>query len=238
LTNALRKTLIAATEQVSLQAKALVSGHAADGTRLQVPHLAYLPLAFVGHEHADGHVLGMALAFPKGLKGEDEDAIWKSLAEASSEDGTIKLVLGGKGEMFLQMDDRGEKAPQALLSHTWCRASKTWASVTPLVLDRMQHSRRSDPDGWAAGQIGDMCERQGLPRPAQVLIRQPVSFHLGSPTAREFQALKRKDGSSHRMVHAHLTFKDAVAGPLVLGAGRYKGYGLCKPIGAFEEPSC
>ena len=42
-----------------------VSGHTADGRPSQKPHLAFLPLPFVGSEHADGHLLGLSMAIPK-----------------------------------------------------------------------------------------------------------------------------------------------------------------------------
>ena len=41
-----------------------VSGHTPDGRPSQTPHIALLPLPFVGGEHADGHLLGFALAIP------------------------------------------------------------------------------------------------------------------------------------------------------------------------------
>ncbi len=234
--NAFRQTLIKCSEAVSPEAKALVSGHAPDGTPLQTVHLAYLPLAFVGHAHADGHLLGMALAFPQGIAPEAEERAFQGLARAMDEREEIHLVLGVKGEMVLRVEDRPE-APWALRSATWCQPSRTWATVTPIVMDRMQNARRSDPDGWAAEQIAQMCEKQGLPRPSAIVLR-PVSMLTGTPTQREFPPLVRKDGRSHRQVHAHLTFPVEVAGPLLLGAGRYKGYGLCKPCKPVENSPC
>ena len=45
-----------------------VSGHTPDGRPSPKPHLAFLPLPFVGSEHADGHLLGFALAIPNGIE--------------------------------------------------------------------------------------------------------------------------------------------------------------------------
>jgi CRISPR-associated protein Csb2 len=227
LTQTLRQTLIPIAQAVSSRARELVSGHSPSGAPLQSPHLAYLPLAFAGHPHADGRLLGLALAFPRGITPDAEEEIFQTLAEAMNVDREINLVLGAKGDARIQLEDRPAQ-PQALRSNTWCRASTCWATVTPIVLDRMQHSRRSDPDGWAADQIVVACLRQGIPAPAEVHVSH-VSPLLGVPTVREFPALVRKDGRTHRQVHARITFAVPVTGPLVLGAGRYRGYGLCKP---------
>jgi CRISPR-associated protein Csb2 len=58
----------------------------------------------------------------------------------------------------------------------------------------------------------------------------PVSAHLGAPAAHEFPRLQRKDGSECRHTHAILIFSQPVIGPVLLGAGRYRGYGLCRPL--------
>ena len=41
-----------------------VSGHAPNGSCTDKPHLALLPLPFVGSAHADGRLMGVALAIP------------------------------------------------------------------------------------------------------------------------------------------------------------------------------
>jgi CRISPR-associated protein Csb2 len=231
---ALRGTLIAAAEKISPEAKALVSGHAPDGSPLRdAPHLAYLPLGFVGHEHADGHLMGLAIAFPQELRPDEEDLAYKVLGKVLQGDRQqIRLVMGALGELRLEAEEH-LTPPWTLRTETWCGPSRHWASATPIVLDRMQNRRRSDPDGWAADQVADMCKIQGLPIPEQVVIRQ-VSYLSGAPTCHEMPPLRRKDGSSHRTVHAHLTWMEPIAGPLLLGAGRFKGYGLCKPCGPWE----
>jgi CRISPR-associated protein Csb2 len=235
--HALRGAMIRAAEAISIEAKRLVSGHADDGSVLRnEPHLAYLPLGFVGHEHADGHLMGVALGIPKGLPTEKEDIVYRCLGSLLSDSFAIRLVMGAVGEMILEHEDR-PLPPWALRTGTWSDSSLHWASVTPIVLDRMQNRRRSDPEGWAAVQVAEMCERQGLPRPDQVVVR-PVSFLIGAPACRSMPPLRRKDGSSQRMVHAHLSWCRKVAGPLSLGAGRFKGYGLCKPCESWEGRTC
>ena len=41
-----------------------ISGHSADGKPTATPHVAFLPLPYVGFEHADGRIIGMAVSVP------------------------------------------------------------------------------------------------------------------------------------------------------------------------------
>jgi len=236
MTQAFRHALIPIAQTISQELREFISGHASDGSPLKgIPHLAYLPLAFTGDSYADGHLLGMALAFPKGINTSLEDDVYKCLGKLMP-NGQLRLVFGAKGEMILEVEEQLNRLYN-LRSETWCKSSNTWATATPIVMDRMQNSRRSDPDGWACDQIAKMCELQKLPRPSQVIIR-PVSYLEGTPTIKEFPAILRNNGTSHRMVHAHITWDDAIIGPLVLGAGRFKGYGFCKPCGEWDGSKC
>ena len=42
-----------------------LSGHLSDGQPSVAPHVAFLPLPFVGFEHADGRLLGAAISVPQ-----------------------------------------------------------------------------------------------------------------------------------------------------------------------------
>ena len=77
--------------------------------------------------------------------------------------------------------------------------------------------------------IGLGCTRIDLPAPREIIVTQ-VSAHLGVPPAHEFPRVHRKDGSLRRHAHAIIVFDEPVCGPMLLGAGRYRGYGLCRPI--------
>jgi CRISPR-associated protein Csb2 len=62
-----------------------------------------------------------------------------------------------------------------------------------------------------------------------VIVTQ-VSAHLGVPPARSFPSLRRKDGGPRLHTHAILIFDQPICGPLMIGAGRYRGYGVCRPM--------
>jgi CRISPR-associated protein Csb2 len=202
----------------------ILSGHQADGRPAETPHAAYVALPFVDHLHADGHVMGMALVLPR-LEPAQFQACLAAIASALDPDTlTIRLVLGRGGEMMLAPEER-EMPDQALRTDTWTRASRVWASATPIVLDRFP---RNPAD--AEPVVALACTRIGLPSPANVQV-SGTSWLAGSPHAREFESMTRKqDGAGRWHVHARLTFATPVAGPVILGAGRFRGYGLCRPV--------
>jgi CRISPR-associated protein Csb2 len=110
--------------------------------------------------------------------------------------------------------------------------ARQWATVTPYVFDR--HAKAKDKAAYQAelaDSIGQSWERVRESREVSVeVVVTPVSAHLGAPAAHEFPRLQRKDGSECRHAHAILIFSQPVIGPVLLGAGRYRGYGLCRPL--------
>lgn len=205
-----------------------VSGHAADGSPSRKPHLALAPLSFVGAEHADGRLLGVALVLPRDLDAREAAQCFEPLLfEEVGLPRAIRLYEGKWLECVATIEQR-ESLPLNLRPETWTRASAMWASTTPVVLDRHFDGREK----WdkAAESVKDACERIGLPRPREVLLH-PVSMIEGVPHAREFAYLTRKsDGGRMHHSHAVLIFDRPVEGPILLGAGRFRGYGFFRPL--------
>jgi CRISPR-associated protein Csb2 len=258
MTTNLRKLLISTCSQPVPE---WVTGHKANGERSESDsgHLALIPLPDVSHEHADGHLLGVGLVFPSNVPREERGRVLgPALLEATGQPRTLTVYMGHVGTWTIGKSDWSE-ARQSLKPDTWTahpNGRLTWASVTPVVLDRYPRmDRNKDRDSWTrevAGIIADACERIGLPRPADVDV-DTTCWHLGSPRAvgkrRPLRSLRSPDqrdaplGDGFPMypakgtkaprpqVHVRLQFNQHVVGPVLLGAGRYMGYGLCKPIG-------
>lgn len=214
-----------------------VSGHRPDGTPSQEPHLALVPLAFVGHPHADGHLLGVGLAFPKKVPPRERGAaLRKLLYDNTGRSKPIDLRLGALGTWRIVRETR-ESPPLALQPQIWTAPARTWATVSPIVLDRHPKADYAkERDRWCqevAQAIAESCRRQGLPEPMAIDVDK-TSWHRGAPRAIPgkggFPLLSTKHSQPARQqVHAWLRFDRDVEGPLLLGAGRYRGYGLCKP---------
>lgn len=226
-----------------------VCGHDSDKRPTKETHLAIVPLAFAGAKYADGHLLGMGIAIPREMP---SDRIRRCLGPVFY-DGTkprmIKLTLGQLGEWSLQLEQRATP-PRMLQSRTWTRASRIWESVTPVVLDRFPKSdRRKEVSAWrdeVAQIIFRSCQFSGVPIPEAIDI-DTSAFLPGVPRATRKLSFKRTMNSQHRLgdgfdsppsgpgkpprvqVHVRLRFATPVGGPILIGAGRFRGYGLLKP---------
>ena len=205
------------------------SGHTPEGTPTTSPHMALLSLPFAGRQHADGRVMGLALALPRTLSPQDAA---RCLSTFLYEPDTglprqHRLFDGRWFECEVEVEVR-ERPQFNLRASTWTQPSRVWASVTPIVLNR--HFEGDDRWERAAESVKDACEHIGLPRPLEVLLHS-TSLVEGVPLSREFPRLSRKsDGGLQRHAHAVVIFEEPVQGPVALGAGRFRGYGLCRPM--------
>jgi CRISPR-associated protein Csb2 len=225
-----RQALVSEANDVPDPVRAIVSGHEPEGRPLEAPHVAFLPMAFVGDPHADGHLLGVAAALPRALHPEERRQVLRVLGRVA------ELKLGPLGVWALVRDLGGRPAwnlrPEAWTAHP--AGATHWATVTPVAFDRHPKAKaRGEYQREVGAMIADACVAIGLPRPREVIVTS-VSAHLGVPAAFEFPRLTRKDGSERRHAHAILVFDEAVVGPVLIGAGRYRGYGVCRAMDVEE----
>jgi len=262
VTRALRGAIIKHCPQPAPQ---WVSGHQANGSVCDddAGHLACIPLPFVGHEHADGHLLGVGLVFPRSVdRRERGRAAGPLLMNSDGRPREVVLKLGRLGVWKLRKRDWTEWR-DALKPETWTAhpsGAMTWASATPVVLDRFPKSDRvKDRAGWIA-EVADIvrnaCTRIGLPEPTGIDI-DTTCWHRGGARAVNKRRPLRGDhvtkgdgtvlgdgfpfypakgtNASRPQVHVWLEFAHPIVGPLLLGAGRYLGYGVCKPVNVPQE---
>jgi CRISPR-associated protein Csb2 len=248
-TRALRAALMKHAEQ---PVREIVSGHRADGSLSEQPHLAFVGLPFVGHRHADGLVKGFALIVPRACTADDKVYVYRALAAwersvRSTKDvdsdapPLLSLYAGASGDVGLRRID-GPAELRTLDPGSWSGpATRHWVSVTPVALDRNPGDLRSR-DAARLNQamaeaeeiIAVACERIGLPRPTRVEILPSVPL-VGALKAGAFGPFPREPGRAQRVLtHARLEFPESVEGPLLLGAGRYQGLGLFRPLGETE----
>ena len=234
LLTTLHKTILATCDP----APEWLSGHTPGGKPSLEPHAALFPLAFVGREHADGHLMGIGLAMPRNIATRERGRALRGLLyDDNGRSKPVQLIAGSLGAWTLRQENRPTPAI-TLQPRTWTSPSDTWATVTPIVLDRHPKADRAkDREQWSvevADAIAESCERQGLPRPVAVDVDK-TSWHRGAPRALAgkgagYPPMPVKQGqASRQQVHAWLRFAQPVEGPLLLGAGRFRGYGLCKP---------
>jgi CRISPR-associated protein Csb2 len=206
-----------------------LSGHTPNGKASANPHLAFLPLPFVGDPHADGRIMGVALALPSDCDpSEVARCLGDTLRDTYGQPRTHRLFDGQWFDCTAELDTRSPPPQKALRNELWTSPARRWASVTPVVLDR--HFDGKDKWEQAAESVKTACERIGLPHPREVLLH-PVSMFEGVPRSSDFPPIMRKsDGGRMHHSHAVIVFDEPVAGPVLIGAGRFRGYGLCRPL--------
>jgi len=244
ITSALHKTLLDRWTRTYPEESvpAWISGHE-PGEGNTAPsrdcHLAIIPLAHVDHVHADGRLLGIGLAFPRQMgSGSSESTLradWRKMQAALFANRDLELTTADKAWALRLVPYDGSSNRAALSSHTWTRAAHLWHSVTPVILDRHPKPNfKKDPVLWAESCrsiVADSCERLGLPRPASDNIQVSLYPRLaGVPASPAFVAPVARPGRPPRFhIHVSVRFDEKIDGPLLLGAGRYRGYGLMRP---------
>ncbi len=220
-----------------------LSGHRRDGRPTGAPHMAFLPLPYVGFGHADGHLLGMAVSIPDSIGEDASRALYRAIGnwEASAKeagDNTLQLTLGARGVVELSRL-HGTSTLVSLRPSVWIRDSCRWVSATPIALPRHPGKLAGGSDAarakaWASAEASVVlaCGHLGLPEPTSVEVSLSP-FLAGARPANQFPAFVqngREDRPVRRqLVHAAVTFEKSVTGPLMLGAGRFLGLGLMRP---------
>lgn len=217
---------------------ATLSGHA-ESAPTEQPHVAFVPLPFVGHEHADGAIMGCALVLPRQLPTSNRETLLRLVAkwekERADERATLTLAGGTLPPFRVRRVDVSAKT--SLSPELWCRASTRFITATPIALDKNPGNLRSNRDGTARKaaleaqqSISDACLRVVGVRPASVEVSL-APLLPGAQHVRDFPPWPGRPGRTLRVrVHADIRFEERVRGPLLLGAGRYFGLGLCLPV--------
>lgn len=215
-----------------------LSGHGESGPTDE-PHVAFVPLPFVDHEHADGAIMGCALVLPRSLASSDRELLFRLLARWEKEraDPRRNLVLAGGTLAPFVVRRVDVSAKTALDPKRWCHASRRFITATPIALDRNPGNLRSNRDGTAykaaveaQRSISEACRRVVGVQPSSVEVSL-APLLPGAQHVRDFLPWPGRLGRTPRVrVHADIRFDSPVEGPLLLGAGRYFGLGLCLPV--------
>jgi CRISPR-associated protein Csb2 len=225
-----------------------LSGHASDGSPSTVRRPAYLPLGFVGREHADGHLLGVAIAVPRDFPEDQTNLLYELLGRHEGnnpydiETGIPFLSIKIRNQILdqsigildLELDESNERNPKRnLRPSTWCipvEGSTRWVTVTPLVLPLVPRRALTVEDV-----IVRACTDAGFPEP--IAVRASLApLLLGVPHTKSFHFDPRSRRPRRPTTHAEIEFAHPVRGPMIIGAGRYAGFGVCRPI-RDEEPA-
>lgn len=246
LTTAVRDALICHSNQAALSE--IVTGHQSNRLPSETPHMAIVPLAHVGHPHADGDVKGFAVVLPRGASRADRRAVLMAL------DGLLRqpvpqLKMGHAGSWSIDAAPPDNALRSLEPKELYFGPARCWATVTPFIFGRFPRRLIS---AEAEEIVAESCQMIGLPRPRAVQVTE-VSSLLRVAPSHNFPTLSTKgkliacrfskgryrldshdeQGHPPRLrAHVIIEFDQPIAGPVIVGAGRYFGMGLCRPIDA------
>ncbi len=183
--------------------------------------LSYVPLPSVGHDHADCEIRRVMITAPF-----REDANLAHLAE-QLDGNQLEREGGGDAPILQRLHGDG-------VTRQYTRKSATWATVTPIILPghddhKPEKTEKLLKTALRQSGIEQACEftwsavpnaefKHALPAYSHDRQGRPIGYfrpnHLAGLTA----------------VHARLKFVCCIPGPIVIGAGRHCGFGLCAAV--------
>jgi hypothetical protein len=209
-----------------------IGGHREDGEALERDHLACITLP---QPTATGawRLAAAALLVPRDVSDAEVRRDLLPAIEPGRGLGPLRLWDSRTPAISWSLRPRCGGAAESTLRESWWRGgdrgAARWASLTPVVMDR--HGSRARERREA---IERSCRRLGLPAPIAVELGRDSAVP-GVPAAGSFPMMRRAGRHPRQQWHVEVTFDRPVRGPIVLGAGRYRGYGLMMPLAPAGE---
>lgn len=188
-----------------------------------------IPIPSIGHEHADLGIRRLAAYVPQSCPLRADDLAW-AFAQV--------VWVDADGVIFREL----QRADDDSMKRRFEASSQCWRSVTPLALS-MAERRRIDPEQKAEEAKGGN-ERIAEEARACAAVRQALR-HAGISTPPAGISVQREPYDNHgaraelfasgtrfnkhALWHVEIRFSKPVAGPLLLGNGRFLGLGLMRP---------
>ena len=188
-----------------------------------------VPIPSIGHEHADLGIRRLAVYVPQSCPLEADDLAW-AFAQVAWVD--------ADGVIFRELQRTDDRS----MTERFETSSQRWRSLTPLALP-MAERRRIDPE-YRSEEAKGASERTAEEARACAAVRQALR-HTGITTLPANIRVQREPYDNHgvraelfatgtrfnkhALWHAEITFPKPVAGPLLLGNGRFLGLGLMRP---------
>ena len=210
LTALFKEAVLSQHQRIHGDPPAILHGHGFADRGYEIARLLALP--DVGYRHSRGRIHGLALWMPP----NSDD-----LARRKARDAAFGIRrLTGRGVDVTVAPREDETRPMAANPRRWLRRSRRWVTAFPAI-----HERRRPLD---LPELSRWCRHAGLP--------EPVAFRSGRTpfvTAAADLApveVNRPGRPGLPYSHVELQFAEPVAGPVVIGGGRQRGFGLCVPV--------
>ena len=219
--------------QRSSEIERLIIGRGA-GPRDIMQRMRIIPIPSIGMEHTDPSIRRVMVELPPDFPLPPGDVEWAFAGLEPSDPVTGEIYAG-----------RLVSTKDTTMAERYMRSARLYRSVTAVALTKTVHHRRTQHNAGKDAQVRDRQEAGAVAAVVQALRHtgikcKPESVHVqreplrrrGTP-AKAFASGSRF--SSYAMWHAEIRFREAVAGPLVIGDGRYLGLGLMEPVVDYDD---
>jgi CRISPR-associated protein Csb2 len=201
-------------------------------------------LPSIGHQHADRMIRRLLVRVPPNCPISRDDVAWAF-------SGLVLQTDPDTGEILLDLVATQDNGMPRHYGVGATSPARCWRSVTPVALPwagvPRRHARGRDGDGIEGGQ-----ERADAQAQAAVAVRQALR-HSGMCIDADIRCVQREPFeakgarseafasgprfAAQRLWHVEVEFSQPVAGPVVIGDGRYLGLGLMRPLTGGEHQS-
>lgn len=187
--------------------------------------IRFVPLPSIGTRYTSPSIRRVLIQIPAGLALEVADLQWALSGRVFGGEPDADGVLGGQTLLAAAEDD-------GMAGH-YTGPSRLWQSITPIVLPERcrpagdSGQRQADLQARAAGALVQALRHAGVGA-------KPLAIRIQSEPFRGRGLLADQYGGDRfdrqRMTHAEVHFDRPVAGPLLIGDGRWLGLGLMTPV--------
>ena len=205
-----KEAVLSQHQRIFGEPPAILHGHGFSASGYEIAR--YLALPDVGYRWSRGRIHGLALWLPP-----DCDLA----ARQRARDAAVAIRrLSGRGLDVSVAPRDGEARPLAAHPDRWLRRSCGWVTACPAI-----HERRRTLD---LAEVARWCRHAGLAEPAAFRsARTPLVAGALDLAPVE---VNRPGRPAMPYSHIELRFERAVSGPVVIGSGRQRGFGLCVPV--------
>lgn len=213
LTAAFKAAILSRYQRHHGEPPPVLHGHGFDGPGYDLAR--FLALPDVGHARARGRIHGLALWLPPGA---DPDV------RIQTRDAALAVrELAGPGIAAAVTVRETFGGPWASSPGRWRGPSSRWVTAFPAIHERHGPLTLAEVARW--------CRHAGLPAPVAFrATRGPLV--RGAADLAPVEVNRPGRGAGRPYSHIELLFDRPVTGPVVVGAGRQRGFGLCVPVKA------
>lgn len=194
-----------------------------------------IPIPSIGHKHVAPAIRRLMVEVPQDCPFRADDIRWafSGLAPRSPEG---------------QVDDNATLAPSedSVMADRFGKEAVRFQSLTPIAIPNahrhktgardassQREARHCEERSRAAACVAQALRQAGISTPHTSIHLQREPFHIRGKRSERFSEGTRFP--KHALWHVELEFLNAIAGPLLIGDGRFIGLGLMTPADHFAQ---